>query len=318
MTSTPKIFISHATEDKERFVLEFAEKLQSRGINVWYDGWEIKFGDSLIDKIYEGIEECDVFLIILSEISVQKPWVKAELNSSLIRRIEEDARIIPVVIDSDVKIPTSINHLRRMNMVDLGDYNTRFEELIGLLHGYDTSQPLDEPPKFLDQKNISGHNPVDSAVLRTIGNIRIDDEQEFIDYNDLKNVLNELGITNEMLNDSLEILNSKGYIQIDFVSGGLEHSLIRLMCIGFWDYFESLNNFEDIYKSVVSAIYNEEITWNSEVASFTKINIVIVNYIFEYLEIMGYVNIPKVHMGGMITIDEIKVQGKRYFDQLLI
>lgn len=318
MTSNPKIFISHATEDKERFVLEFAEKLQSKGVKVWYDEWEIKYGDSIVSKIFDGIEECDVFLIILSETSIQKPWVKEELNSGLIRRIEEDARIIPVVIDGDIKIPTSINHLRRMIVTDLNNYDTKFEELIGLLHDYDTSPPLNEPPKFLKQINIiPGHTRIDSTVLRTIGEIVIDTEEEFIEYSELKNRLNELDITEEHLNDSLEILDSESYIKIDYVCGGLEHSPIRLMCTGFWDYFKSLADYEDIYKSISSAIYNEEKTWDIHVADIAGSKTIIVNYIFKYFENMGYVNIPKVHMGGIVMIGEITVQGKRYFNQLL-
>jgi hypothetical protein len=54
----PKIFLSHATEDKERFVVKFAEKLRTRGVDVWLDKWEILPGDSLVDKIFEEGLKC--------------------------------------------------------------------------------------------------------------------------------------------------------------------------------------------------------------------------------------------------------------------
>jgi hypothetical protein len=33
----PKVFISHASEDKERFVLAFAERLRASGVDAWLD-----------------------------------------------------------------------------------------------------------------------------------------------------------------------------------------------------------------------------------------------------------------------------------------
>ena len=49
---TPKVFISHAGEDRE-FAQDLATKLRARGVNAWLDVWEILPGDSLIDKIFE-------------------------------------------------------------------------------------------------------------------------------------------------------------------------------------------------------------------------------------------------------------------------
>ena len=43
----------HASEDKERFVLEFASKLRQNGVDAWVDKWEMKLGDSLVHKIFE-------------------------------------------------------------------------------------------------------------------------------------------------------------------------------------------------------------------------------------------------------------------------
>jgi len=67
----PHVFISHASEDKERFVEGLALKLIGNGVNVWFDKWEIKLGDSLIDKIFEkGIKPSDFIIIVLSKNSI--------------------------------------------------------------------------------------------------------------------------------------------------------------------------------------------------------------------------------------------------------
>ena len=49
----PKVFVSHASEDKERFVLAFAAKLRAQGVDAWVDRWEMLPGDSLVDKLFE-------------------------------------------------------------------------------------------------------------------------------------------------------------------------------------------------------------------------------------------------------------------------
>jgi hypothetical protein len=72
-----KVFLSHASEDKERFVIHFAEKLRLNGIDAWLDKWEMLPGDSLIDKIFEeGIRNADAIIVILSKYSITKKWVK--------------------------------------------------------------------------------------------------------------------------------------------------------------------------------------------------------------------------------------------------
>src|SRR5690242_210057 len=104
----PKAFVVHATEDKSRFVLDFARKLRSKGIDAWVDQWEILPGDSLVDKIFEeGLKNAAVIVVVLSKYSVSKPWVREELNASVVHKIERRTKIIPVLID-DCDVPESL------------------------------------------------------------------------------------------------------------------------------------------------------------------------------------------------------------------
>ena len=84
-----RVFVSHASEDKDRFVRTFATKLRERGIDAWVDEWEIGPGDSIVDKIFEqGIGQADAVIAVVSSYSVDKRWVRVELNTSVIKRIE--------------------------------------------------------------------------------------------------------------------------------------------------------------------------------------------------------------------------------------
>jgi hypothetical protein len=65
----PRIFISHSSSDKS-FVSVLARELRAFDLGIWYDSWEIAAGDSIVDKVFEGLRESDTLLIVLSQASV--------------------------------------------------------------------------------------------------------------------------------------------------------------------------------------------------------------------------------------------------------
>ncbi|HVU08078.1 MAG TPA: toll/interleukin-1 receptor domain-containing protein [Verrucomicrobiae bacterium] len=98
MATAPTAFISHATEDKQRFVFEFAKKLRANGVEAWLDAWEIKAGDSLVGKIFEeGIKNASAFIIIILATSINKPWVREELDSGMVGKIAKTCRLMPAL-----------------------------------------------------------------------------------------------------------------------------------------------------------------------------------------------------------------------------
>jgi hypothetical protein len=66
------IFLSHTSKDKP-IVTKIAIDLVNRGFPVWFDTWEIDVGDSLLDKIYSGIDEGTYVAVLLSPNSVNTP-----------------------------------------------------------------------------------------------------------------------------------------------------------------------------------------------------------------------------------------------------
>ena len=95
-----EIFISHASEDKDRFVRPLAVWLDQRGIRIWYDEYVLVPGDSIREKINEGLRQCPYGTVVLSPRFYAKPWPQRELNSlfSLISG-SSDRRLIPVLLD---------------------------------------------------------------------------------------------------------------------------------------------------------------------------------------------------------------------------
>ena len=100
-------FLSHSSKDKA-FVRRLAADLVANGVRVWIDEQRILVGDSIPEKIAQGLAESDFFLIVLSRNSVESPWVKKELSSALVHEIERrKVAVLPIKLD-DAKMPDSV------------------------------------------------------------------------------------------------------------------------------------------------------------------------------------------------------------------
>lgn len=99
------VFISHATEDKEEIVTPLVSKLKEIGVSVWHDKGQIQPGDSLIDKIDEGIQNSRNGIVVLSKHFFAKNWTQYELDQLTSQGDKEGKLIIPLwhkVNESDV------------------------------------------------------------------------------------------------------------------------------------------------------------------------------------------------------------------------
>lgn len=73
------LFISHASEDQKDFVEPLANEL-GKVFDVWYAPYQLSLGDSLLQKIDEGLRSCDFGVVVLSQAFFSKKWPKAELD----------------------------------------------------------------------------------------------------------------------------------------------------------------------------------------------------------------------------------------------
>jgi hypothetical protein len=150
---TRKVFISHASEDKERFVLNFAKKLREQGVDAWVDVWEMLPGDSIVDKIFsEGIRDAYAMIVILSKNSVEKRWVREELNAGFMHRINGKCKVIPVVIDP-CEIPEALRSTIWEEIRDLDNYDDEFQRILDAIFSRNSKPPLG-PPSALVQRQL--------------------------------------------------------------------------------------------------------------------------------------------------------------------
>jgi hypothetical protein len=93
------VFLSHNSNDKP-FVRKLASDLESHGVRCWIDEAEIKIGDSLVQKIREGIDSVDYVAVVLSNNSINSPWVQKEIDVSINKEIlGGDIKVLPVLLE---------------------------------------------------------------------------------------------------------------------------------------------------------------------------------------------------------------------------
>lgn len=105
-----KLFISYSHEDKE-IVKQFALQLSLGGFDLWMDEKNVSFGGNYTTAILRGIHEANMYIVFLSENSIQSHWVNAEIDFALREKIERQKLvIIPVRLD-DSEIPVELSNI---------------------------------------------------------------------------------------------------------------------------------------------------------------------------------------------------------------
>jgi hypothetical protein len=91
------VFICHASEDKATYVEPLALALRAVPLNVWYDSFVLRPGDSLSRKIDEGLRSSRYGIVVLSQAFFNKQWPESEYRALLaMQNAGNHRRIIPV------------------------------------------------------------------------------------------------------------------------------------------------------------------------------------------------------------------------------
>jgi hypothetical protein len=91
-----KLFLSHASEDKDNFVRPLRDRLDEEGFNVWYDEDALVVGQSLLRQISQGLKEADFGIVVLSQHFFAKRWPQEELDGLFSLETAERKIIIPI------------------------------------------------------------------------------------------------------------------------------------------------------------------------------------------------------------------------------
>lgn len=314
--TAPKVFLSHASEDKDRFVVGFARQLRENGVDVWLDQWEMKPGDSLVDKIFEeGLKEARAVIIILSTISVQKPWVREELNASVVNRISRGTKLIPVVID-ECDVPESLRSTVWQKVDNLDDYSQSLQGILAAIFDAIDKPAIGKlPARFSGSEPlISGLTRVDDLVLRDIARLQIEGNNGLVMFDQLCAEPTLADVPQQELIDSLEILGQKYLIKIAYVLG-VPLSHVVLTELGFQQFAEAyVPGYNEVVARIAALLINENVCQNEELASRINRPVGFVDFVLSLMESNNHIKISK-YIGGQSRVWQISPSLKRALQQ---
>lgn len=144
----PRVYLAHGSDDHEMLAKPLAEALMAQGIEVWFDEWEIRAGDSLRRKMEEGLANCTHFVVLLTPNSLHKPWVETEIDAGFIRAVGGESRFIG--IRAGVSVDDLSPFLRTLRCPEVRlDQQAEVESLIADIHGVSRKPERGAAPRYV-------------------------------------------------------------------------------------------------------------------------------------------------------------------------
>ena len=124
MNSEPtirKFFLCHSSQDKPK-VKKIASILEKLGVFVWYDDWNLKCADSIVNKINEALDSSTDLIVFLSAAAISSHWVQRELNSTLMSQLaNQQIRVLLVKLE-ECKVPRLLQDLKWIKLIKSEGY----------------------------------------------------------------------------------------------------------------------------------------------------------------------------------------------------
>ena len=122
------VFVSHRRSDNAE-AIRLAADLRSAGHSVWLDEWDIGLGDSIVQKMNEGLEGATYVVVCYSASGIASEWMGREWMSALARQLDgQRVKLLPVLLTGGGDIPAILSDLKYADLVR--DWNSGMAELL--------------------------------------------------------------------------------------------------------------------------------------------------------------------------------------------
>lgn len=174
------VFISYSSDDAD-FVDRLSTKLIKNNIKVWKDKWKISIGDSLINKILDGIEGASYLCVVISNNSLRSEWVGTEIKAALSK--EKDGKhiiILPILLE-DCEIPLLLKDKLYVDFRE--DFDAGFKKILSVvskkynIHDAGRIYKTKESDYFFDYAIDNGY--IDDKFYMNIDIVSFDKEEDF-------------------------------------------------------------------------------------------------------------------------------------------
>lgn len=295
MVNKPRTFLSYSHSDKA-FADKLADNLFESGIDLWVDKYEIRPGDSLIEKIFSvGLKNVKFFIILLSPDSIESKWVREELDNAMIQKIEGETRIIPLIIAS-CEIPPP---LKAIKFIDLtGNYDENFRELIKTLYDVNDKPEIGQIPSYIRELSVKVLGL--SGTASTVGAFLAKDSVEkslrenYYTPREIHKSLMYFSATE--INDALDELKELGLIEVryDIGSQPYKFSSVQPTC-HLYLYFSDTGilgyDATGDLKMIANIVASKNETEGEEIAEKTGLSSIRINRAVQCLDDNGIIDV---------------------------
>jgi TIR domain len=312
--ATVRAFISHASDDKERFVRQFAEKLMANGVDVWFDDWEINPGDNPVRKIFdEGFPNCQVVILVMSDKSVQKPWVREEIDAAFVRKVEGIAKLIPIQLDG-CEMPECLKTTRWESIADVTNYEAVFQKVLNGIFGHYPKPPLGQPPEYAQAPTlrIANLNRVDALLLDRGCRIAIEQGHTLVDLEPWLESLNGSDLTEEQISESQRILEDYGFIERHRAMSLVEIYSFSITLFGFDEFAKAaIPDFDGLVSQAVAFLVRETYPTGDSLSKALGQPLRVAEHILEMLENNSLIKINRQKGGSYMNVYDVSAKLRR-------
>lgn len=124
-----QLFISYSHKD-EGFVRRLARDLRFLGVDLWIDFAKLQVGDSLIERLRQGIDDVEFVAAVISANSISSPWVQRELDIAMNQEISgKRVKVLPLLLDNS-ELPGFLLGKVYLDFQDAGNYEFGLAKLV--------------------------------------------------------------------------------------------------------------------------------------------------------------------------------------------
>lgn len=122
------VFFSYCNINKE-VALPLVRLLEREGIKVWYAPFELNPGDAWSDRLIKAINDCPVFMVLLTKEAIYSKSVKTEIRRALSRKEKEGETYLFVPVIRGIEEHEIPEEIKKIHWISFSDKDNLVEKL---------------------------------------------------------------------------------------------------------------------------------------------------------------------------------------------
>lgn len=266
------VFLCHAGEDKTTIVEPLCNALAEAAISYWYDRAEIGWGDSLTEKVNEGLRISRYVLVVLSTPFMAKPWPQRELHAALnLEASSGEVKVLPLLCGDTDERKAILERLPLLNdKLHLewdGDPSPIISALRSRLESTEAAGvAIPTPGRVAPPPAPLGLDAPDQLVLAEACRLLIEERKTLVAPAELAPNLEGRGLNSTDIVDSIEVLGEYGLVSISGALG-MRVRHFRVTPRGLLEDAKARGvDIDEMKREIVSAVVDQELRTSAAIS----------------------------------------------------